>query len=35
VRLVAEVRPQYGAQGAAIMVVPSKLGIGTPETLRT
>ncbi len=35
VRMVAEVRPQYDSQWAAITAVASKLGIGTPETLRT
>jgi transposase len=35
VRMVAEVRPDYPSQWAAICVVTSKLGIGTPETLRT
>lgn len=35
VRMVAEVRPQYGSQWAAITAVAGMLGIGTPETLRT
>ena len=35
VRMVAEVRPDYPSQWAAITAVSSKLGIGTPETLRT
>jgi len=35
VRMVAEVRPDYPSQWAAICAVSSKLGIGTPETLRT
>src|SRR5680860_171425 len=35
VRMVAEVRPDYPSQWAAIVAVSSKLGIGTPETLRT
>ena len=35
VRMVAEVRPDYGSQWAAISAVAGKLGIGTPETLRT
>src|SRR5258705_2254740 len=35
VRMVAEVRPQYPSQGAAITAVAGILGIGTPETLRT
>lgn len=34
-RMVAEVRPDYPSQWAAIVAVSSKLGIGTPETLRT
>jgi len=33
--MVAEVRPDYPSQWAAICAVTSKLGIGTPETLRT
>lgn len=35
VRMVAEVRPQYSSQWAAIVAVAGMLGIGTPETLRT
>ncbi len=35
VRMVAEVRPQYGSQWAAICAVAGKLGIGAPETVRT
>jgi transposase len=35
VRCVAEVRPQYPSQWAAITAVAGMLGIGTPETLRT
>src|SRR6476659_6067575 len=35
VRMVAEVRPQYPSQWAAISAVAGMLGIGTPETLRT
>lgn len=35
VRMVAEVRPQYPSQYAAITAVAGMLGIGTPETLRT
>ena len=35
VRMVAEVRPDYPSHWAAICAVTSKLGIGTPETLRT
>jgi transposase len=35
VRMVAEVRPQYPSQWAAICAVAGMLGIGTPETLRT
>jgi transposase len=33
--MVAEVRPQYPSQWAAITAVAGMLGIGTPETLRT
>ncbi|PBJ35402.1 IS3 family transposase, partial [Mycobacterium avium subsp. hominissuis] len=33
--MVAEVRPQYRSQWAAITAVAGMLGIGTPETLRT
>jgi transposase len=32
--MVAEVRPNYGSQWAAMQAVASKLGIGTTETLR-
>jgi transposase len=32
--MVAEVRPNYGSQWAAIEAVAAKLGIGTTETLR-
>ena len=35
VRMVAEVRPEYQSQWAAITAVAGMLGIGTPETLRT
>jgi transposase len=35
VRMVAEVRPDYSSQWAAITAVAGMLGIGTPETLRT
>ena len=35
VRMVAELRPQYSSQWAAITAVAGMLGIGTPETLRT
>ena len=35
VRMVAEVRPEYESQWAAITAVAGMLGIGTPETLRT
>ena len=34
VRMVAEVRPHYDSDYAAITAVANKLGIGTPETLR-
>ena len=34
VRMVAEVRPNYESECAAIAAVASKLGIGTAETLR-
>jgi transposase len=34
VRMVAEVRPNYESEFAAITAVAAKLGIGTPETLR-
>ncbi len=33
--MVAEVRPQYPSQWAAITAVAGMLGIGAPETLRT
>lgn len=33
--MVAEVRPEYPSQWAAITAVSSKLRIGTPETVRT
>ncbi|MFC7041391.1 transposase, partial [Nonomuraea rubra] len=35
VRMVAEVRPDYPTEWAAINAVATKLGIGTAETLRT
>jgi len=35
VRMVAEVRPQYPSEWAAITAVAGMLGIGTAETLRT
>ncbi len=35
VRMVADVAPQYGSQWAAICSVAGKLGIGSPETLRS
>ncbi len=35
VRMVAEVRPDYDSQWAAICAVSGKLGIGSAETLRT
>ena len=35
VRMVAEVRPQYPSQWAAITAVASMLGIGAAETPRT
>ena len=35
VRMVAEVRPEYDSQWAAICAVSGKLGIGSAETLRT
>ena len=34
VRMVAEVRPNYEHEYAAISAVAAKLGIGTPETVR-
>jgi hypothetical protein len=33
--MVAEIRPDYGSQWAAICAVAGKLGIGAPETVRT
>jgi transposase len=33
--MVAEVRPDYDTEWAAMKAVASKLGIGTTETLRT
>jgi hypothetical protein len=35
VRMVAEVRPDYDTEWAAMKAVASKPGIGTTETLRT
>lgn len=35
VRMVAEVRGQYGSQWAAMCAVAGKLGVATPETVRT
>lgn len=35
VRMVAEVRPDYDTEWAAMKAVATKLGIGTTETLRT
>ncbi|BCJ69587.1 hypothetical protein GCM10009779_38840 [Polymorphospora rubra] len=35
VRMVAEVRPNYESEWAAITAVASRLGIGTAETLRS
>lgn len=35
VRMVAEVRPDYDSQWAAICAVSGKLGVGSAETLRT
>jgi len=35
VRMVAEVRPDYDSQWAAISAVAGKLGVGSAETLRT
>jgi len=35
VRMVAEIRPDYRSQWAAICQVAGKLGIGSPETVRT
>ena len=34
VRMVAEVRPDYETEWAAMKAVASKLGIGTAETVR-
>jgi transposase len=34
VRMVAEIRPQYDSEYAAICAVATKLGITTPETVR-
>jgi len=34
VRMVAEVRPDYDTEWAAMKAVVAKLGIGTTETLR-
>jgi transposase len=34
IRMVAEVQPNYGSEYEAIRAVASKLGIGTPESLR-
>jgi len=35
VRMVTEIRPDYGSQWSAICAVAGKLGIGAPETVRT
>lgn len=35
VRMVAEVRPDYPSEYAAITAVAGMLGIGSPETIRT
>jgi transposase len=35
VRMVTEVRPEYGSQLAAIRAVAGRLGIGAPATART
>ena len=35
VRMVAEVRPDYATEWAAVKAVASKLGIGSTETLRS
>jgi len=35
VRMVAEIRPDYRSQWAAICEVAGKLGVGSPETVRT
>jgi transposase len=34
VRMVAEIRPQYESEYAAMVAVATRLGITTPETLR-
>ncbi|GAB1818596.1 transposase [Herbidospora sp. RD11066] len=34
-RMVAEVRPNYSTEWAAIKAVAAKLGVKTPETVRT
>jgi len=35
VRMVAEIRPDYPSQWSAICEVAGKLGVGSPETVRT
>ncbi len=35
VRMVAEVRPDYSSEYAAMIAVAQMLGIGSPETIRT
>ena len=35
VRMVAEVRPDYPSEHAAMIAVAQMLGIGSPETIRT
>lgn len=35
VKMVAEIAPLHGSQWAAITVVADKLGVGSPETVRT
>ncbi len=35
VRMVAEIRPDYRSQWSAICEVAGKLGVGSPETVRT
>ncbi len=35
VRMVAEVRPDYPSEYAAMIAVAQMLGIGSPETIRT
>jgi len=35
IRMVAEVRPDYPSEHAAMTAVAGMLGIGSPETLRT